>query len=161
VPRVRIVPFALRQLPQQCCLSAAAPGNSGTRSRPRSRRIDDDAESMAPTEIRLASSPRSTRIMMLKTARTGFGADDDGAAQIAEKDPLNEENQHAAENQIMQHRTGGDADQLGAIIERHHLTPAQAAVAVDFGDLGAHARDNVIVCIVRFMMTIASITSSS
>ena len=73
------------------------------------------------------------------------GADDDGAAQIAEKDPLNEENQHAAENQIMQHRAGGDVDQLSAIVERHQPDAGrQAAVAVDLGDLGADARDHVV-----------------
>src|SRR5580700_9044794 len=42
------------------------------------------------------------------------GADDDGAAEIAQENPLNEENQQAAEDQIMQHGVSGDADQRAA-----------------------------------------------
>src|SRR5271169_3328514 len=39
------------------------------------------------------------------------GADDDGAAQVAEKNPLNEEDQHTTEDQIVQNRMRGNADQ--------------------------------------------------
>ena len=41
-----------------------------------------------------------------------IGADDDGAAQVAEEQPLNEEDQQAAEYQIVQHRCGGDVDEV-------------------------------------------------
>src|SRR5580704_13135222 len=47
------------------------------------------------------------------------GAYDNGAAKIAEKQPLNGENQQHTENEIMQHGAGGNADQNGAIVERN------------------------------------------
>jgi hypothetical protein len=50
-------------------------------------------------------------------------ADDDGAAQIAEEDPLDEEDQHAAEDQIVQDRMRGDPDQRTAIVIGTILTP--------------------------------------
>jgi hypothetical protein len=51
-------------------------------------------------------------MMMEKNKRKrNIGADDDGAAQIAEKNPLNQEHQQTAENQIVQHRMGRDIDQ--------------------------------------------------
>ena len=83
---------------------------------------------------------------MLKNKRErDVGADDDGAAQIAEKHPLDEENQQAAEDEIVQHRAGGDADELGAVVERHQLDAGrQAAVAVDLLDLRPHARHHVV-----------------
>ena len=83
---------------------------------------------------------------MLKNKRErNIGADDDGAAQIAEEHPLNEENQHAAEDQIVQHRAGGDVDQLSAVVERHQLDAGrQAAVAVDLLDFRPHARHHVV-----------------
>ena len=59
-------------------------------------------------------------------------ADDDGAAQIAQEDPLDQEHQQTAENEIVQHRVGGDPDQRDAIVERDDLhARRQAAVVVD------------------------------
>src|SRR5579872_3086571 len=46
-----------------------------------------------------------------KQGKRDVGADDDGAAQIAEKDPLDEKDEQAAKNQVVQHRMRGDADQ--------------------------------------------------
>src|SRR5216683_93169 len=44
------------------------------------------------------------------------GADDDRAAQITEEDPLNEENQQAAKNQVVQDRCGRDGHERGAVV---------------------------------------------
>src|ERR1700733_3684473 len=48
-------------------------------------------------------------------------ADDDGAAQIAQKQPLNGENKQNAEDEVVQHGAGGDADEHGAVVERNQL----------------------------------------
>ena len=72
-------------------------------------------------------------------------ADNDGAAQIAEEQPLDEEDQQAAKDEIMQHRPGGDGDQRGAVVERHQFHAGrQAAVAVDLLDFRADARHHVV-----------------
>jgi hypothetical protein len=42
--------------------------------------------------------------------------DDDRAAQIAEKNPLDQEHQKAAENQIVQHRVRRHLDERGAVV---------------------------------------------
>ena len=85
-------------------------------------------------------------MMMLKNKRErNIGADDDGAAQIAEEEPLNEENQQTAENEIVHDRAGGDGDQRRAVIERHQFhARRQAAVGVDLLDLRPHARHHVV-----------------
>src|SRR5437660_10040158 len=44
-----------------------------------------------------------------------IGAHNDGAAQVAEEHPLNEENQQAAEQQIVQDRAGGDGNEGSAV----------------------------------------------
>jgi hypothetical protein len=70
---------------------------------------------------------------------------DDGTAQIAEKNPLNEEDQEAPENQVMQDRAGRDRDERGAIIEWDELhSGRQTAIAVDLVHCCPHARDHVV-----------------
>ena len=59
-------------------------------------------KSTAPTDNRLASSPRSDEDDDAEEQRErNIGADDDGAAQIAKEQPLNEKNQQAAEDEIV------------------------------------------------------------
>src|SRR5215469_2868841 len=70
-------------------------------------------------------------------------ANDDGAAQIAEEDPLDEENQQAAEDQVVQHRVRRHSDQRCAVVVRYNLDSGrQAAVMVEpvnfCFDLGDH-----------------------
>src|SRR5579872_435227 len=73
------------------------------------------------------------------------GADDDGAAQIAEKDPLDEKHEQAAKNQVVQHRMRGDADQRAAIVIRDDLHAGrQASVAVEPLDLGLDLGNDVV-----------------
>src|SRR3984885_8232833 len=80
-----------------------------------------------------------------KQRERNVGADDDGAAQIAEKHPLNDENQQAAEDQVVQHRVRGDPDQEASIVVGNDLDARrQAAVAVELYDLGLDFRNDVV-----------------
>src|SRR5580698_3919524 len=73
------------------------------------------------------------------------GADDDGAAEVAEEQPLNGENQQNTENEVMQHGAGGDADQDGAVVERNQLYPRRkTSIRIDLLDLRADTSDHVI-----------------
>ena len=45
---------------------------------------------------------------------------DDGAAQVAQEDPLDQEDEHAAEDEIVQDRMRGHIDQRGAVVERYN-----------------------------------------
>src|SRR5262249_20449109 len=73
------------------------------------------------------------------------GPDDDGAAQVAEKNPLDEENQQAAEHEVVQHGRGGDGDQRGAVVDRDELhTGGERAVAIDLVDFAAHPRHHLV-----------------
>jgi hypothetical protein len=61
-------------------------------------------------EIRILSAQHQDDDGEEKRERN-IGADNDGAPEIAQENPLNEENQQAAEDQIMQNRVGGHPDQ--------------------------------------------------
>src|ERR1019366_8647553 len=72
-------------------------------------------------------------------------ADDDGAAQITQEYPLDDEHQHAAEDQILQHRMRRDIDEAGAVVIGHHLDARrQRAVMVQIGDHCADAWNDVV-----------------
>src|SRR3984885_23974 len=80
-----------------------------------------------------------------KQRERNVGADDDGAAQIAEKNPLNDENQETTENQVVQHRVRRDPDQRASVVVGNDLDARrQAAVAVELCNLGLDARDDVV-----------------
>ncbi len=69
--------------------------------------------------------------------------DDDGASQVAQENPLNQEDQKAAKNQVVQDGMGGDRDERPAIIKGDQPDArGQTAVMVhlvDFSrDLGQH-----------------------
>ena len=49
------------------------------------------------------------------------GRDDDRRAQVAQEQPLDQEDQGDAEHHVVQHRVHGDGDQIAAIVERHDL----------------------------------------
>ena len=79
-------------------------------------------KSTAPTDSRFASSSRITNMMIAKNKRErNIGGDDDRAAQIAEEDPLNEEHQQTAENEVVQNRVRGHFDQRAAVVIGHDL----------------------------------------
>src|SRR5262249_13597772 len=70
--------------------------------------------------------------------------DDQRAAQVAKKYPLNQKNQGNAKQHIVQHRTHGDRDQIAAIVERLDFHAGwQAAVVIDAFDRRPDARDHV------------------
>ena len=80
-------------------------------------------KSTAPTDSRLASCLQHQDDDGEKQSERDIGADDDGAAQIAEKHPLNEENQQAAEDQVVQHGVRGDPDQRASVVVGNELNP--------------------------------------
>ncbi len=75
--------------------------------------------------------------------REGNGrAHDDGAAQIADEHPLQEEDQRDAEHHVVQHGAGGDVDQLLAVVDALDLHAGrQDAGRIDALDLLVHALD--------------------
>ena len=59
-------------------------------------------------------------------------SDDDRAAKIAEKNPLDEEDEHAPENQVVQYGVRGHGDQRRAVVKRNNPDARrQAAVVID------------------------------
>ena len=50
-----------------------------------------------------------------------ISADDDGAAQISEKQPLDQKHQRTSEDQVVQHRMGGDIDERHAVVKGNDL----------------------------------------
>jgi len=86
----------------------------------------------------------------------------DGAAQIAEKYPLDDEDQEAAEDQVVQHRMRGHPDQRAAIVIGHDLDARrQAAVGIELFDLRLTFGMISLVCWVRPITTMAAAISSS
>ena len=80
-----------------------------------------------------------------KQRERNVGADNNGAAQVAEKDPLDEENQQTTEDEIVQDRVGGDGHQRAAVVIGNELDARrQASIAVELVDLGLDARHYVI-----------------
>src|SRR5713101_5199051 len=86
--------------------------------------------SIAPTDSRLADSPRSTVMTTARNSATGIVAATIRAQRRSpRKDPLDQEDQCDAEQQVMQHRLHRDRDQVAAVVERLDPHPRrQAAV---------------------------------
>src|SRR5215469_10986774 len=67
---------------------------------------------------------------------------DEGAAQISQKDPLNEKNKNHAEHQVEQHGMGGQADQIAAIVNAFDMhARRENSRCVDLLDLCFNATD--------------------
>src|SRR5258708_468707 len=100
----------------------------------------------APSDNRLASSPRSTKMMLAKKSANGIvRADDDGAAQVTQENPLNEENQQTAENQIVQNGMRGQSDQRAAIVIGNNLySRGQTAIGIQLCDFSLNARNDIV-----------------
>src|SRR5262249_22657209 len=49
--------------------------------------------------------------------------DDDGAAQVSQEHPLDQEDQQTAEDQVVQDGMSRDVDERGAVVERNDLHP--------------------------------------
>ena len=80
-------------------------------------------KSTAPSDNRLASSPSITRMMMLKNSANGMLTPTMMALRRSpRKIHWIDEHQHAAEDEVVQDRMGGDAHQRGAVVERHKLS---------------------------------------
>ena len=77
---------------------------------------------MAPTDSRLADSPRIDHDPdgEEQCERNGR-ADNDGAAQVAEKRPLQQEDQRDSEHHVVQDGSRRDADQVLAVIDAFKL----------------------------------------
>ena len=69
-------------------------------------------KSTAPTDSRFALSPMKHQKNGGEKQRERYvQSNDDRAAEIAEKNPLNQEDQQASENQVVQNGVRGDGDQ--------------------------------------------------
>ena len=92
------------------------------------RRIDDDAEvdGADRQQVGILAAHHQNDDAEEQRKRN-VDADDDGAAQVAEKDPLDQKNQNAAEDEIVQHRSGRHRNQHRAIVKRHELYARPAA----------------------------------
>ena len=70
------------------------------------------------------------------------GADDQRASEIAEENPLQQHDQQDADHHVVQHRGGGDVDQVLAVVDALDFHPRrQDAGVVDRGDQLLDARD--------------------
>ena len=88
------------------------------------RRIDDDAEvDGADRQQVCVLAEQHQHDDAEKQRERDVDADDDGAAQVAQEDPLDEENQQATEDKVVQDRVGGDRHERGAVIIRNELDP--------------------------------------
>ena len=110
------------------------------------RGIDDDAEVDR-------THRQQVRVLALQhqqndgeeQRKRNVDADNDRAAQIAQEDPLDQEHQQAAENQIVQHRVSRDADQGHAVVEGHDLdSRRKGAVVVHRVDFAGDSRHDLI-----------------
>ena len=95
-------------------------------------------KSMAPIDSRFADSPLSTRMTTANSKREGNGGrHDQRAAQVAQEQPLDEEDQHHAHHHVVQHGVGGDVDQDAAVVDALDAHAGRQQVgAVDPVDLG-------------------------
>ena len=102
------------------------------------RGVDDQAEidRADRQQVRRFAAQHHDVIAKHKRERDGRG-DDDGAAQIAEEHPLHEEDQHDAEQHIVQHGVGRHLDQVAAVVDLFDThSGRQDAAAIDFLDFG-------------------------
>ncbi len=110
------------------------------------RRIDDDSEIDGPDRQQIGILAAQHQDDDAEEQREGnVDADDDGAAQVAEEDPLDEEHQKTAEDEVVQDRVRRDRHERRAVVERNELHPRrQGPVAVDLLDLRLDARHDII-----------------
>jgi hypothetical protein len=108
--------------------------------------IDDDAEVDRAERQEVCVLAAQHQNDDGKEQREGnVDADDDRASEIAEEYPLNEEDQKAAEDQVVQHGVRGHTDQRAAVVVGNDLNARrQAAVLVEFLDFGLHLREDVV-----------------
>src|SRR5581483_11423817 len=107
--------------------------------------VDDDAEvdGADRQEIGGVAAQHRDNDGEKQRHRNGRG-NDQRTAQVAEEYPLDEEDEHDAEQHVVQHRVHGHGDEIAAVVERVDLDARrQAAVAVDALDRLAHPRHHV------------------
>jgi len=86
------------------------------------RRIDDDPEvDRAQRQEVGILAPDYEEDNGEKQREWNIRADDDGAAQITQEKPLDEENEDAAEHKVVQDRVGGNRYQRTAVIKGNDL----------------------------------------
>jgi hypothetical protein len=110
------------------------------------RRIHDDAEVNGADrqQVRILSKKHQYDDAEKQRERN-VGADDDGAAQIAQEYPLDQENQKATEDEIVQDGAGGDRYQRGPIIVGNQLhSGRQGSVIVYFFHFRLDAGHHII-----------------
>ena len=100
-------------------------------------------KSMAPTDSRLADSPRSTMRPIANDSANGIvSGDDHGAAQIAEEHPLQEKDEHDARDHVVQHGAGRDVDQVAAVVDALNADARrQNAAVIDLVHFGLDPLD--------------------
>ncbi len=109
-------------------------------------RIDDDAEiDRADREQVCVFAAQHQKDRRKRQGKRDIGRDDDRAAQIPEEDPLDQEYQEAAEQEVVQHRVRRQRNQRAAVVIGHQLDPGrQRAVLVHLGDLGLDRRQHIV-----------------
>src|SRR5580700_2899500 len=71
-------------------------------------------------------------------------SNDQRAAKVAEKNPLDQEDQQASENQVVQNGVRGDRDERGTVIKRNYLhTRWETPVVIQLVNCCFHLRDHV------------------
>ena len=100
-------------------------------------------KSMAPTDSRLADSPRSTRMLTAKNSANGMVAPTISALRRSpRKHPLQQHDQQNADHHVVQHGAGRDVDQVLAVVDALDVHAGrQDAGVVDAFDQLLDARD--------------------
>jgi hypothetical protein len=81
------------------------------------RRIDDDPEVDCAQRQEIGIlGPKHEKDNGEKQREWNIRADDDGAAQITQEKPLDEENEDAAEHEVVQDRVGGNRYERTAVV---------------------------------------------
>ena len=84
--------------------------------------VDDDAEVDGADRQQVGGFPAQHRDDDGQEQRhRDRRRDDQRAAQVAEKHPLDQEDQRDAEQHVVQHGVDGDGDQVAAVVEGHDL----------------------------------------
>ena len=120
-------------------------------------------KSIAPTDSRLADSPRSTMIPTAKNNANGMVAPTMIALRIsAQEQPLQQDDQGDAEQHVVQHRVRGDVDQVLAVVDALDADARrQDARAVDPLDLRLTRSIVGVLCSSRRISTMPCTMSSS
>ena len=110
------------------------------------RRVHDDPEIDGPERKKIGVLPSQDEDDDAEEKREGdVDADNDRASQVSKKNPLDQEDEEAAEYEVMKHRLRRDIHKTGPVVirDKPHAW-RQGPVRVDFLDLGLDTGNDIV-----------------